>query len=100
MAVNPVNIFANAAMPKASSGTGAAGQVQADFGDMVAGAIKNVAANQKKAEAMTINAAQGGNVPIQDVIQAVGEAEMTLQTMLTVRDRAVEAYQEIQRMPI
>jgi flagellar hook-basal body complex protein FliE len=35
-----------------------------------------------------------------EVIQAVGKAEMTLQTMLTVRDKTIEAYQEILRMPI
>jgi flagellar hook-basal body complex protein FliE len=49
---------------------------------------------------MTVAAASGENVPMHKVIQSVSEAELTLQTMLTVRDKAVEAYQEILRMPI
>ena len=37
---------------------------------------------------------------ITDVVQAVSEAEMTLQTVVAVRDRMISAYQEIMRMPI
>ncbi len=35
-----------------------------------------------------------------DVVQAVSNAELTLQTVVAVRDRVVNAYQEIMRMPI
>ena len=35
-----------------------------------------------------------------DVVQAVTNAEVTLQTVVAVRDRMVSAYQEIMRMPI
>lgn len=37
---------------------------------------------------------------ITDVVQAVTNAELTLQTVVAVRDRLVSAYQEIMRMPI
>ena len=37
---------------------------------------------------------------ITDVVQAVTNAEVTLQTVVAVRDRMVSAYQEIMRMPI
>ena len=37
---------------------------------------------------------------ITDVVQAVTNAEITLQTVVAVRDRMVSAYQEIMRMPI
>jgi len=37
---------------------------------------------------------------ITDVVQAVTNAELTLQTVVAVRDRMVSAYQEIMRMPI
>lgn len=70
------------------------------FSDMVTKAIEKTADQQKLAEKMTVAAANGENVPMHEVIQAVGDAELTLQTMITVRDRAVEAYQEILRMPI
>lgn len=70
------------------------------FSDMVTKAIEKTADSQKLAEKMTVAAANGENVPMHEVIQSVSEAELTLQTMLTVRDKAVEAYQEIMRMPI
>ena len=37
---------------------------------------------------------------ITDVVGAVTNAEITLQTVVAVRDRMVSAYQEIMRMPI
>jgi len=48
-------------------------------------------------------AAQGfatQNVDAQAVVEALSEAELALQTAITVRDRIVAAYQEILRMPI
>ncbi|MCK6418475.1 MAG: flagellar hook-basal body complex protein FliE [Alphaproteobacteria bacterium] len=37
---------------------------------------------------------------ITDVVQAVNAAEITLQTVVALRDRLVGAYQELMRMPI
>ena len=71
------------------------------FGQMLQQAVGSTVQSQQNAEALSIAAANGDpNISIQSVIQAVSEAELTLQTMVTVRDRAVEAYQEILRMPI
>lgn len=41
-----------------------------------------------------------GEADVTDVVQAVTAAELTLQTVVSVRDRLVSAYQEIMRMPI
>ena len=35
-----------------------------------------------------------------DVITAVSNAEVTLQTVVAIRDRVIQAYQDIMRMPI
>lgn len=70
------------------------------FGDILTNQIKQAADAQRNAEQMSLAAANGENVPMHEVISAVGKAELTLQTMLNVRDKAVEAYQEIMRMPI
>lgn len=70
------------------------------FGDMLEKAISSTTDAQKKAEALSTAAAQGEDVPMHEVIAAVGKAELTLQTMLTVRDKATEAYREIINMPI
>ena len=41
-----------------------------------------------------------GEADLTDVVQAVNNAEITLQTVVSVRDRLVSAYQDIMRMPI
>lgn len=41
-----------------------------------------------------------GTADLNDVVAAVNDAELTLQTITTLRDRLVQAYQEIIRMPI
>ena len=41
-----------------------------------------------------------GDADITQVVSAVNNAEMTLQTVVSVRDRMVSAYQQIMRMPI
>ncbi len=41
-----------------------------------------------------------GAADLTDVVQAVTAAELTLQTVVAVRDRLIAAYQEIMRMPI
>ncbi len=71
-----------------------------NFADLVQGMIKQTVAAQNNSEAMTVAAAKGENVPLHEVVQAISQAQLTLQTLVTVRDRAVEAYQEVIRMPI
>lgn len=41
-----------------------------------------------------------GEASLPEVVQAVTAAEVTLQTVVSVRDRLISAYQEIMRMPI
>jgi len=77
---------------KASSGTG--------FSQLLTNAIEGTVDAQRMAEKMTAKAAMGEDVPMHKVIESVNKAELTLQTMLNVRDKAVTAYQEILRMPI
>lgn len=78
----------------------AIGNPGGDFAGLVQNAVQDVFAKQNEAATLTAAAATGQPVNTQDVIRAISAAELTLQTMVTVRDRAVEAYQEIIRMPI
>ena len=41
-----------------------------------------------------------GTVDAQGMVEAIAQAEMALQTAVTVRDRIVGAYQELLRMPL
>jgi len=69
------------------------------FGSMIKAGIDSVVKTQKASEAISAQAVLG-KADLNDVVQAITEAEMTLQTVMTVRDRLVGAYQDIMRMPI
>jgi flagellar hook-basal body complex protein FliE len=70
-----------------------------DFGALVKEAISAVNNAGKKADAQT-QALATGKANIVDVVTAVSETEVAVQTMVAVRDRVINAYEEIMRMPI
>tara|TARA_R110000868_G_scaffold219607_1_gene470694 strand:- start:129 stop:443 length:315 start_codon:yes stop_codon:yes gene_type:complete len=92
-----------AAMRSAQSagGQGAATQdaSQIDFGGLVANAINETSGTLGHAEQMTAASATG-QAELIDVATAVSAAEISLETVVAVRDEVVRAYQEILRMPI
>ncbi|WP_265975274.1 flagellar hook-basal body complex protein FliE, partial [Brucella intermedia] len=54
---------------------------------------------QDLAEATSIQGIKG-DAPVRDVVSSVMEAEQSLQTAIAIRDKIVQAYLEISRMPI
>ena len=48
----------------------------------------------------TVQAASVGKADAHSVVEAMASAELALETAVTVRNRVVEAYQELLRMPI
>lgn len=69
------------------------------FGDMLKAGVQNVIDTVKIGEA-TSAAAIAGKADLNDVVQAITKAELTLQTVVAVRDRLISSYQDILRMPI
>jgi flagellar hook-basal body complex protein FliE len=78
---------------------GVEGGEKLDFGNLVKGAVEN-ATNATKAAETTAMQAAAGRADIVDVVTAIAAAETTLETVITVRDQVIQAYQEILRMPI
>ncbi len=48
----------------------------------------------------TAKAAMVGNADPHALVQALAQTELAVETAVTVRDKVVEAYQEILRMPV
>ncbi len=69
------------------------------FSDLVEKAIDSFEGTQAKAEDMSIKAAQG-KADINDVILAVQNADVALSAVVTIRDRIIQAYQDVLRMAI
>lgn len=105
--LNPINSFtgAIAAYTKARDQASAvAGELSAappetDFARMVTSAIDGAIAAGKAGERQSL-AAVAGHANLTQVVTAVAEAETMLNTVVAVRDRVVEAYKDIMRMPI
>ena len=83
------------AIDSGSSGTAPG----SDFGSLLARAADGAVQMGQQAEAQATQALSGaGNLT--DVVQAVSRAELALQTTTAIRDRVVQAYQDIMKMPI
>ncbi len=78
--------------PRDSSGTG-------DFGALVKQLTESSMGAAKASETLSAQAASG-SANMGDVVTAVANAEVALQTVVAVRDRVISAYQDIIRMPI
>jgi flagellar hook-basal body complex protein FliE len=70
-----------------------------DFGGVLQRAIEGTIDANKEAESLSTQAIAGGG-NLTEVVAAVSKAELALQTTATIRDRVVQAYQDIMRMPI
>jgi flagellar hook-basal body complex protein FliE len=81
----------------AAGGTGEA--ASADFGATLQRALGDVVATGQDAEAKAMQAIQGGG-NITEVVTAISRAQLALQSATAVRDRVVQAYQDIIKMPI
>lgn len=84
----------------AAAGTAATPETGAGgFGAFLTDALKDSVATMKQGEQMA-GASLAGKADIVDVVNAVNQAEITLDTVVAVRDKVVAAYQSIINMPI
>ena len=66
---------------------------------LASSAVENAVDMSKQSEAVTLKGITG-KADIQDVVLAVSNAEIALETVVAVRDTAIKAYKEIMSMPI
>ncbi|MCK5166997.1 MAG: flagellar hook-basal body complex protein FliE [Rhodospirillaceae bacterium] len=69
------------------------------FAQLVTNSVSQAVAQGKTSEQVAISGITGG-ADMAQLALAVSEAEITLQTVVAVRDKVVDAYREILRMPI
>ena len=70
-----------------------------DFSSLVASQFTSAIEASRAAEAQSAQAVTG-KAELVDVVTAVAAAEVQMETMIAFRDQAIQAYQEITRMPI
>ncbi len=70
-----------------------------NFGSMVKDALASVVEAGRKSDGQA-QALAAGKANIVDVVTAVAETEVAIEALVSVRDRVIQAYEEIMRMPI
>jgi flagellar hook-basal body complex protein FliE len=69
------------------------------FGSMLKNAINSLNHSVKASDVQT-QAMAAGKANIVDVVTAVAETEVAIDTLVSVRDRVIQSYDEIMKMPI
>ncbi|MEO0959681.1 MAG: flagellar hook-basal body complex protein FliE [Pseudomonadota bacterium] len=86
----------------ASAGAGPMGAGDApgeSFSQALAEAARALEGTLRRGES-TATAVVSGSGDMQSLVEAMTAAEMAVETVVVMRDRVVEAYQEILRMPV
>ena len=95
------NAYANLARILDTGGAGKVSDASAgpSFGDLLKDAIGGVLDAGKKSDAQTVAMAQG-KANVMDVVTAVAETDVAVSTLVSVRDKVIQAYEDIMKMPI
>lgn len=96
---NAAAAYAAASRKAASPGLEPPAKEGAGFADLVKQAAQSTVSTLKQGEAASLQAVTG-KADLSQVVTAVSNAEVTLQTAVAVRDRVIQAYLDIIRMPI
>jgi flagellar hook-basal body complex protein FliE len=93
MKVNPLGLFAyqalegNKAKPK-------------EFFEVLLDKVKEADAKEKEAEKAILDLLSGKKVDLVELSMKVSQADVSMKLLLRLRNKALEAYQEIMRMQI
>src|SRR4051794_13285387 len=93
-AASPLPILTNT--PAATSDTGGG----ESFGNMIGNALNNVNNLQNKSDDLAVKAATGDLTDVHDYTIAATEASLATELTVAVRNKALEAFNDIMRMPI
>jgi flagellar hook-basal body complex protein FliE len=91
--------LARLAEPSAGLGKAIGETSGPSFGSLLKDALGTVVDAGRKSDAQQ-HAMAAGKANIVDVVTAVSETEVAVETMVAVRDRMIAAYEEVMRMPI
>jgi flagellar hook-basal body complex protein FliE len=92
--------FANLAKLRDAAGAGAGSETSGpSFSAVLKDAIGSVAEAGHKSDAQTV-AMASGKANVMDVVTAVAETDVAVSTLVSVRDRVIQSYEDIMKMSI
>jgi flagellar hook-basal body complex protein FliE len=94
---NAARLINEAAQQPAPAGGGKA--QGGDFAALLAESVQGIVDTGRVSDAKAMDLVNGKG-DIVDVVTAISQTEIAIETMVSVRDRVISAYEEIMRMPI
>src|SRR3954468_9636539 len=94
-------LASSASVPTAGGARGAAGgraTSGTDFAKALEGGIQNLSDVQNKADQLGVQAATGDLKDVHEYMVAATQAELTTELTVTLRNKALDAFNEIMRM--
>jgi len=70
------------------------------FGSSIADALQAVSDAERVADANAADVATGGDTSIQELMVSMTKAQLSVDLLVQVRNKAIEAYQEVMRMQV
>jgi len=84
---------------KTSSGALGQGPQGSDFGKLLADQVQGVIDSGRTSDKMSLDLLNG-KANVVDVVTAISQTQLAMESMVAVRDKVISAYEEIMRMPI
>ncbi|MFT4274723.1 MAG: flagellar hook-basal body complex protein FliE [Rhodopseudomonas sp.] len=97
--ISAANAYASLARLAKPAGADKGSEDAPSFGNLVKQAMGSVLDAGRKSDAQSIAMASGKS-NVMDVVTAVAETDVAVSTLVSVRDRVIQSYEEIMRMPI
>jgi len=101
--INPLQALGNNPLgqvdPTQATGAGAAAPARS-FSDTLTQALKTVNDTQLESDSMLKDLAAGKNVDLHGTMISLEKADISLRTMVSVRDKMVSAYEQIMNMTL
>ncbi len=89
-----------ASVPAVSPTAAATEPAGKGFGEAITKMLDDVSQAEAHADALATDVAMGGETSVQDLMVAMTKASLSVDLLVQVRNRALEAYQEVMRMQI
>ncbi len=98
--ISAANAYASLARLTDAAGAGKASETgAASFGNVLKDALGSVLDAGRKSDAQTVAMASGKS-NVMDVVTAVAETDVAVSTLVSVRDRVIQSYEDIMKMTI
>jgi len=103
MPVNPIssiNAVSQLVQPQGVKETSQVGGALNDFGQVLSNAINTLGQKESTANQAVASLAAGEDIELHQVMIAMQEADISFQLAMEVRNKVVDAYQEVMRMQV